>query len=100
MAFLEVFVTASSCRFPNLKLCLQVCWEKLTNYFEIEAKYVNLTEDCYVATPEKLAAAVDENTIGVALILGTTYTGAFEDVKAVDGLLGNPLLLTNHSRSP
>jgi hypothetical protein len=26
-----------------------VCWEKLTNYFEIEARYVNLTEDCYVA---------------------------------------------------
>lgn len=27
----------------------QVCWEKLTNYFEIEARYVNITEDCYVA---------------------------------------------------
>ena len=26
-----------------------MCWEKLTNYFEIEARYVNLTEDCYVA---------------------------------------------------
>ena len=54
---------------------------------------MNLTEDCYVATPEKLAAAVDENTIGVALVLGTTYTGAFEDVKAVDALLGNPRFL-------
>ena len=66
----------------------QVCWEKLTNYFEIEPKYVNLTPDCYVATPKKLAAAVDENTIGVALVFGTTYTGAFEDVKGTNTLLG------------
>ena len=33
----------------HLLQLLQVCWEKLTNYFEIEARYVNLTEDCYVA---------------------------------------------------
>jgi glutamate decarboxylase len=38
--------------------------------------------------PEKLAAAVDENTIGVAAVLGTTYTGAFEDVAALDKLIG------------
>ena len=41
--------------------------------------------------PEKLAAAVDENTIGVAAVLGTTYTGAFEDVATLDKLLGKTL---------
>ncbi len=66
----------------------QVCWEKLTNYFEIEPKYVNMTPDCYVATPEKLAAACDENTIGVAAVFGTTYTGAFEDVQGLDKAIG------------
>ena len=66
----------------------KVCWEKLTNYFEIEPKYVNLTPDCYVATPEKLAAACDENTIGVAAVFGTTYTGAFEDVAGLDKAIG------------
>ncbi len=66
----------------------QVCWEKLTNYFEIEPKYVNMTPDCYVATPEKLAAACDENTIGVAAVFGTTYTGAFEDVAGIDKAIG------------
>ncbi len=72
----------------------QVCWEKLTNYFEIEPKYVNLTPDCYVATPEKLAAACDENTIGVAAVFGTTYTGAFEDVEGLDKAIGAGLRLS------
>jgi glutamate decarboxylase len=75
---------------PNIVMGseIHVCWEKLTNYFEIEARYVNLTDDCFVATPEKLAAQVDENTIGVAAVLGTTYTGAFEDVETLDKLIG------------
>ena len=73
---------------------MQVCWEKLTNYFEIEPKYVNMTPDCYVATPEKLAAACDENTIGVAAVFGTTYTGAFEDVAGIDKAIGAPGELT------
>lgn len=43
---------------------LQVCWEKFTRYFDVEEKFVHLTEDCYVLTPEKAIALVDENTIG------------------------------------
>jgi glutamate decarboxylase len=31
---------------------------------------------------------VDENTILVCAILGTTYTGQYEDVKEIDRLLG------------
>lgn len=29
----------------------------------------------------------DENTIGICCILGTTYTGEYEDAKAVNDLL-------------
>ena len=32
--------------------------------------------------------SVDENTILVCAILGTTYTGQYEDVKEMDRLLG------------
>lgn len=35
----------------------------------------------------QIAAACDENTIGVAAILGTTYTGAFDDVAGVDAAI-------------
>lgn len=66
----------------------QVCWEKLFNYFEIEPRYVNLTEECFVATPEKIAGACDENTIGVVAIMGTTYSGHFEDVAGIDAAIG------------
>lgn len=45
--------------------------------------------------PEKLAAAVDENTIGVAAVLGTTYTGGFEDVATLDKLLGEDLYVVH-----
>ena len=40
---------------PNMvcSSAVHVCWEKLFNYFDIEARYVNLTEDCFVAPPEK-----------------------------------------------
>ena len=41
-----------------------MCWEKGTNYFDIEEKFVHLTEETYVATPEGVAKLIDENTIG------------------------------------
>lgn len=49
---------------------------------------MNLTEDCFVATPEKIVAAANENTIGVVAILGTTYSGHFEDVAGIDAAIG------------
>lgn len=37
--------------------------------------------------PKQAVDLVDENTIGICCILGTTYTGEYEDVKAVNDLL-------------
>lgn len=74
---------------PNLVMssAVQVCWEKATRYFEIEEKLVYCTEDRYVIDPKQVVDLVDENTIGICCILGTTYTGEYEDVKAVNDLL-------------
>ena len=69
---------------------MALCREKLFNYFDIEPKYISLTEDCFVATPEKIAAACDKNTIGVVAILGTTYSGHFEDVEGIDDAVSEP----------
>ncbi len=44
-------------------------------------------QDCYVLQPEKAIDLIDENTIGVALILGSTYTGEYEDVKGMSELI-------------
>lgn len=49
---------------------MQVCWEKFTRYFDVEERFVHLTNDCYVLTPEKAIELVDENTIGRPSVSG------------------------------
>ncbi|KAL8100659.1 glutamate decarboxylase [Apium graveolens] len=66
---------------------VQVCWEKFANYFEVELKEVKLSEGYYVMDPVQAVELVDENTICVAAILGSTLNGEFEDVKLLNDLL-------------
>lgn len=66
---------------------VQVCWEKFARYFEVELKEVKLKEGYYIMDPVKAVELVDENTICVAAILGSTLTGEFEDVKKLNDLL-------------
>ncbi|XP_004299488.1 PREDICTED: glutamate decarboxylase 4-like [Fragaria vesca subsp. vesca] len=66
---------------------VQVCWEKFARYFEVELKEVKLSDGYYVMDPVKAVEMVDENTICVAAILGSTLTGEFEDVKLLNDLL-------------
>ncbi|KAL2075379.1 hypothetical protein VTL71DRAFT_322 [Oculimacula yallundae] len=74
---------------PNIVMssAVQVCWEKAARYFEVEEKYVFCTQERYVIDPKETVDLVDENTIGICVILGTTYTGEYEDAKAVNDLL-------------
>jgi len=74
---------------PNIVMssAVQVCWEKAARYFEVEEKYVFCSPDRYVIDPVETVNLVDENTIGICVILGTTYTGEYEDAKAVNDLL-------------
>lgn len=74
---------------PNIIMnsAVQVCWEKAVRYFDVEEKYVYCTEDRFVIDPVQAVDLVDENTIGICAIMGTTYTGHYEDVKAINDLL-------------
>jgi glutamate decarboxylase len=74
---------------PNIIMSsgVQVCWEKAARYFDIEEKLVPCSETRYVIDPIQAVDLVDENTIGICAILGTTYTGQYEDVKAINDLL-------------
>ncbi|KAL4893244.1 glutamate decarboxylase [Aspergillus ambiguus] len=76
---------------PNIVMnsAVQVCWEKAARYFDVEEKYVYCTEDRYVIDPKAAVDLVDENTVGICAIMGTTYTGQYEDVKAINDLLMN-----------
>ncbi|KAI5474691.1 cytosolic nonspecific dipeptidase [Pseudohyphozyma bogoriensis] len=74
---------------PNLVMnaAVQVCWEKAARYLEVEERYWYCKPGQYVLDPAEAVELVDENTIMVCCILGTTYTGQYEDVKAVNDLL-------------
>jgi glutamate decarboxylase len=70
---------------PNMVMgsTVQVVWEKFCRYWDVEARYVPVTESRYVVDPDDVMAHVDENTIGVIPILGTTYTGEYEPIKEI-----------------
>ena len=70
---------------PNLVLstAVQVCWEKFLNYFEVEPRWVPVTEEHFVFDGHDLEKYVDENTIGVVAIMGVTFNGLYEPVTAI-----------------
>ncbi|KAK4686768.1 glutamate decarboxylase, partial [Tremellales sp. Uapishka_1] len=60
----------------------QVALEKFARYFEVECRLVPISKESnYVMNAKEAMKYVDENTIGVFVILGSTYTGAFESVQ-------------------
>jgi len=66
---------------------VQVVWEKFCRYWDVEPRYLPMEKGRYVITPEQVMDAVDENTIAVVAILGTTYTGEFEPIQEIHDAL-------------
>jgi glutamate decarboxylase len=64
-----------------------VVWEKFCRYFDVEPRIVPLQPGKYTIGPEDVAPHVDENTIGVAAVLGTTFTGHKDDIGGINSLL-------------
>ncbi|MBW0504100.1 hypothetical protein O181_043815 [Austropuccinia psidii MF-1] len=66
----------------------QVALEKFARYFDVETRLVPVTEKSnYCLDPKRAMEYVDENTIGIFVIFGSTYTGHFEPVKEMADLL-------------
>jgi len=70
---------------PNLVMGInvQVCWEKFANYFEVEPRQVPMKGDRFHLTGEEAVKLVDENTIGVVAVLGSTFDGSYEPVAEI-----------------
>jgi glutamate decarboxylase len=66
---------------------VHVVWEKFCRYFDVEPRIVPLQEDKLVIGPEDVEPHLDENTIGVAAVLGTTFTGHSDDIAGINELL-------------
>jgi glutamate decarboxylase len=74
---------------PNLVFGgdVHVVWEKFCRYFDVEPRIVPLEEDKYTIGPDDVASRLDENTIGVVAVLGTTFTGHKDDIVGINQLL-------------
>jgi len=69
---------------PNLVMGpVQVCWHKFCRYFDVEIREVPMEGDRLLLTPEEVLKRCDENTIGVIVTLGVTFTLEFEPVHAI-----------------
>ncbi|MBN2680239.1 glutamate decarboxylase [Acidithiobacillus montserratensis] len=70
---------------PNLVMGrnVQVVWEKFCRYWEVEPRYIPMKNDRYTLTPDEVLSALDENSIGVVAVLGTTFTGEFDPVEEI-----------------
>lgn len=69
---------------PNL-ICgpVQVCWHKFARYFDVELRELPVLDGQLGMTAAQVAEAVDDNTIGVVVTLGVTFTGIYEPVQEV-----------------
>ena len=74
---------------PNLVMSsgVQICWEKFCRYWDVEPRQVPMTLDQMHLTGAAAAAACDENTIGVVVIVGSTMDGGYEPVAEVSAAL-------------
>jgi len=99
---------------PNIVMGADVhtVWEKFALYFDVELKLIplkrdickitdtkiteimssfsyisGLKEDIYTITAEDIKAAVDENTIAVGAVVGTTFTGQMDPIEEINKAL-------------
>jgi glutamate decarboxylase len=69
---------------PNLIMGpVQVCWHKFCRYFDVEIREVPMEGDRLLLTPEEVLKRCDENTIGVIVTLGVTFTLQYEPVHEI-----------------
>ena len=66
---------------------VHVVWDKLCRYFDIEPRTVPMREGQYTFGPDDVEPLIDERTIGVVCVLGTTFTGQADDIAGMDAML-------------
>jgi len=74
---------------PNIVMGanVQVVWEKFANYWEVEPRYVPCEGNEFHLTADRLLEHVDENTIGVVAVLGSTMDGSYEPIAEICAVL-------------
>lgn len=74
---------------PNIVFGADVhtCWEKFTRYFDVEMRMIPLQDSHYTISANDIVPFLDENTIAVGVVVGTTFTGQVDDVQGINDVL-------------
>jgi glutamate decarboxylase len=74
---------------PNIVFGADVhcCWEKFALYFDVEMRVIPMQKSKYTINADDVAQHIDENTIAVGAVLGTTFTGQVDDFKGINDYL-------------
>jgi glutamate decarboxylase len=74
---------------PNIIFGADVhsCWEKFALYFDVEMRVVPLQPGKYTIGPADVEPLIDDNTIAVGGVVGTTFTGQNDDFAGINDLL-------------
>jgi len=74
---------------PNIVIGadVHVVWEKFARYFDVEMRIIPMKRDRYILSVEDVKQQIDENTICVGVVMGTTFTGQLDPVEEVNAML-------------
>ncbi|QKJ20842.1 glutamate decarboxylase [Microbacterium hominis] len=61
-----------------------VVWDKFANYFDVEMRKIPMRPDRFVISADDVEAHVDENTIAVGVVLGTTHIGESDPIPEIN----------------
>jgi len=66
---------------------VHVVWDKFCRYFDVEPREIPVPKGKTTVGPEEFEKHIDENTIGIVGVVGTTFTGQCDDVVGLDKML-------------
>ena len=64
-----------------------VVWDKFARYFDVEMRKIPMHPDRWVLSAEDVEPHIDENTIAVGAVLGTTHIGEADPIEELNDLL-------------
>lgn len=74
---------------PNLVVGgdVHVVWDKFARYFDVEMRTLPMKPDRFIMDVGEALRRIDENTIAVGAVLGTTFTGQIDPIPELNRAL-------------
>ncbi len=66
---------------------VHVVWKKFARYFDVEPRILPMEHDNFVLNVDNIRENIDENTICVGTVLGTTFTGDMDPIEEINQML-------------